>query len=47
VGVGLWVWLGGTHIAVWSDVVEEFGMLLGPEETPVWVLLSAMFCLAV
>ena len=44
--MGLWVWLGGTHTADRSDVVEEFGMLLGPEETPaVQGFLGAIVCL--
>ncbi len=39
-GVGVWVWLGGTHIAAGPDVKKRFGTLLGPEETPVVVLFS-------
>ncbi len=38
VGVGVWVWLGGTHIAAGSDGSGfgrgGLGTLLGPEETP-------------
>jgi hypothetical protein len=42
VGVGVWVWLGGTHIAACSDGFSPcggggLGTLLGPEETPVRV----------
>jgi hypothetical protein len=37
------VWLGGTQIQILPERVDEFGTLLGPEETPVGGFLGGRF----